>query len=324
MKSEKKSSSTSSRSRSTRPILILKIILYIFSLIIAVFNFAVFLIIFVLINIPLIRKSVFGKLALDPRKKTWERVESNEYADKKKLDIFFPNLEQLRLESPKGVVLFAHGGGWISGYRRQPNNVSWYRYLVGKGFIVATIDYSRGYKAGIEKLIDELLEAVEYLSKRLEALGIDKQISLIGLSAGAHLALLSASRIPDKIKCVVSYYAPCDLMDIWKTPSLFARFSAITTLKRLPGRSKEIYEKYSPINNVSPDFPPTLLVHGLKDQMVSYTSAVKMFKALSQVGVKVKLLLHPYGDHGFEFVLKDNYAVRILEKTADFLEGNLW
>lgn len=322
MKSEKKSSSTSSRPM--KPIFILRIILYIFSLIIAFFDFAVSLFIFVLINIPLIRKSIFGKLALDPREKTWERVESNEYADKKKLDIFFPNLKELKLESPKGVVLFAHGGGWISGYRRQPNNVSWYRYLVGKGFIVATIDYSRGYRAGIEKLIDELLEAVEYLSKRLEELGIDERISLMGLSAGAHLALLSASRIPEKIKCVVSYYAPCDLMDIWKAPSLFARFSAVTTLKRLPRRSKEIYEKYSPINNISPDFPPTLLVHGLKDQIVPYTSAVKMFKALSQVGVKVKLLLHPYGDHGFEFVLKDNYAVRILEKTADFLEGNLW
>lgn len=319
MKDEKKVSSTTSK-----PLFILRIIIYIFSLIIAFFDFAISLFILFLINIPLIRRSIFGKIALDPRKKTWEHVEIDEYADKKKLDILFPDLKHLNLEKPKGVVLFAHGGGWISGYRRQPNNVSWYRYLVGKGFIVATIDYSRGYRAGIERLIDELLEAVEYLSKRLKALGLDEKISLMGLSAGAHLALLSASRIPDKIKCVVSYYAPCDLMDIWKAPSLFARFSAVTTLKRLPGRSKDIYEKYSPINNISSHFPPTLLVHGLKDQIVPYISAVNMFKALSQAGVKVKLLLHPYGDHGFEFVLKDNYAVRILEKTADFLEGKAW
>ena len=71
--------------------------------------------------------------------------------------------------------------------------MSWYRYLVGKGFIVATIDYSRGYKAGIE-VYRWLLEAVEYLSKRLEALGIDKQISdwTVGRCT---FGLLSASRI---------------------------------------------------------------------------------------------------------------------------------
>lgn len=308
----------------TKSLLVFKLIIYFFSLIVMFFDFTLFLIIMVLLNMPVIRKSMFGRLALDPRKKTWEHVENIKYGNKKHLDIFFPDLEKLSLQSPKGVVLFAHGGGWISGYRHQPNNVSWYRYLVSRGFIVATIDYSRGYRAGIEKLIDELMEAVECLSKRLETLGIDLGISLMGLSAGAHLALLSASRIPDKIKCVVSYYAPCDLMDIWKSPSLFARFSVLATLKRLPGRSKEIYEEYSPVNNVSYDFPTTLLIHGLKDQMVPYISSVKMFKKLSEKQVKAKLLLHPRGNHGFEFVLKDKYTINILEKTVDFLEGKTW
>lgn len=299
-----------------KTILILKFILYLLSLVIAFSNFLIFLAIVVILNVPLIRKSIFGRLVLDPKKPTWKNVESVKYHDNY-LDIFYPEIEK-----PKGIVLFAHGGGWISGYRRQPNNVSWYRYLVSKGFIVAAIDYSRGYKASIEKLIDELILAVEFLQSKFKNENYD--ISLIGLSAGGHLALLTVGRIPDKIKSVVAYYSPCDLLDIWESTSLFARFAVTTTLKRLPNKSKVVYEMYSPINNITENFPNTLLVHGLKDSVVPYISSVKMFKKLREKNIKSKLLIHPYGSHGFEFVLRDSKTVEIIEKTALFLEGKVW
>jgi len=65
-------------------------------------------------------------------------------------------------------------------------------------------------------------------------------------------------------------------------------------------------------------------VHGLKDSVVPYFSSVKMFKNLREKGLPAKLLLHPKGDHGFEFVLRDRKTVDIIEKTAQFLEGKLW
>lgn len=274
-----------------------------------------------ILNLPLIRKSVFGRIALDPKKSTWTKIESVKYHDNY-LDILYPDIQKLGLTEPKGIVLFAHGGGWISGYRRQPNNVSWYRYLVGKGFLVAAIDYSRGYKAGIEKLIDELIKAVEFLKQKFKY--ENYEISLMGLSAGGHLALLTASRVPEDVKRVVAYYSPCDLIDIWNSTSLFARLAVATTLKRLPSKSKSIYEKYSPVNHITSKFPSVLLVHGLRDSIVPYTSSVKMHKGLRKHKIKSKLLLHPYGDHGFEFVLRDKKTVDIIEKTSLFLEGKEW
>ncbi|GAB4315636.1 alpha/beta hydrolase family protein [Pseudothermotoga elfii] len=87
----------------------------------------------------------------------------------------------------------------------------------------------------------------------------------------------------------------------------------------MPNKSKDIYEKYSPVNYVTSMSSKILLVHGIKDSVVPYTSSVKMFKKLRQKGCTAKLLLHPKGNHGFEFVLKDHKTVEILKKTIDFL-----
>lgn len=114
------------------------------------------------------------------------------------------------------------------------------------------------------------------------------------------------------------------MLDIWESPSLFARFASATTLKRLPRKSKEVYEKYSPVNNIPDNFPKTLLVHGLRDTVVPYVSSVKMFKKLREKKIPSKLLLHPYGSHGFEFVLRDEKTLDMIEKTAMFLEGDVW
>lgn len=317
-------------------IVYIKMIFYIISVVLSFSNFLLFLTIIVMLNIPLLRKSIFGRIALDPKSSTWAFVESVKYSASNYLDIFYPKMTENKI--PKGIVLFAHGGGWISGYRRQPNNLSWYRYLVKEGFIVATIDYSKGYKASIEKLIDELVEAAEFISRyviekisKLNNLNDLKtelnksiKISLMGLSAGGHLALLAAARLGGNISNVVAYYSPCDLIDIWNASSVFARVALTATVKRLPSRAKKIYEKYSPTNNISNDFPNTLLVHGLKDSVIPYISSVKMFKKLKEKGKVCKLLLHPYGSHGFEFVLKDQKTVEILEKTVQFLEGSSW
>jgi len=293
--------------------LLLKYFLLIFTLFLAFTDFGLTLLIIAVINIPLIRKTIFGRLVLDTDKKPWLKVETYEYMTRRFIDIFYPKTKPV-----KGVVLFAHGGGWISGYRRQPNNMSWYRFLVSRGFVVAAIGYGRGYINDIEKLVEELIAAIQFLKKTIPDLA--EKISLMGLSAGGHLALLTGLRCTESVEKIIAYYAPCDLMDIWQSDSLFARFSAMATIKKLPSKSEQVYERYSPVNYVSHNCNKILLVHGMKDSVVPYMSSVKMFKTLRQYGCKAQLLLHPNGNHGFEFVLKDQKTAEILEKTVRFLE----
>ncbi|KUK23950.1 MAG: Peptidase S9, prolyl oligopeptidase active site domain protein [Thermotoga sp. 50_1627] len=280
----------------------------------ASFGFTIFLFVVLLFNLPYIRRAVFGKLPFKTEKKPWSEVLTLEYMKNLWIDIFYPRAE------PNGIVLFAHGGGWISGYRRQPNNLSWYRFLVSRGFIVAAIDYSRAYGAKIEQLIEELSRALLFLDENRDRLRLSRaRISLVGLSAGGHLALLTAAKMHRLVKSVVAYYAPCDLNDILESPSLFARIALFATLKRLPKRSSDVPAKYSPINVVHEFMPSVLLVHGKKDSVVPYDSSLKLYRKLKRMGCRVMMLTHPEADHGFEFVLKDEKTKEILQKTVEFL-----
>ncbi|ABR31191.1 esterase [Thermosipho melanesiensis] len=291
-----------------------KVVVYVSLLIFSFLNFFIAFLIFFLLQIPFLRRSLLGKLPFDLEKKPWSRKISYKYKENLWLDIYYPKTDSNQ------IILFAHGGGWISGYRRQPNNISWYRYLVSKGFTVATIDYRYGYLNDIELLVEDISDAYKFVSEKFPKL----KISLMGLSAGGHLALYFVLKYKPKVENVVAYYTPCDLLDIWKSPSLFAKFAVSTTLKRLPNKSKDLYIKYSPISYVDKNLPPILLVHGLKDKVVPFISSVRMYKKLRKMGNKAKLLLHPKGDHGFEFVLKDDKTREILEKTIKFLRGDLY
>ena len=55
---------------------------------------------------------------------------------------------------------------------------------------------------------------------------------------------------------------------------------------------------YCPVRNVTPDYPPTLLIHGTRDTDVPYEQSVEMDKVLTRVGVEHRLILVPNAGHG--------------------------
>jgi dipeptidyl aminopeptidase/acylaminoacyl peptidase len=55
-----------------------------------------------------------------------------------------------------------------------------------------------------------------------------------------------------------------------------------------------------PVNHVTPDFPPTLLIHGTADTTVPPLASIRMYEAL--VAAKVPVELHMYAEqpHAFD------------------------
>ena len=242
-----------------------------------------------------------------------------------KLDLWLPSND---MKYP--VVFFCHGGGWISGFRNQPNNVSWCKYLASKNLAVVSIDYRYGYENTMEDILSDYSDALEYIKKNHEALSIDKnKIVLMGLSAGGHLSLLYSTYYTktenmekmEGIKGVVAYYAPSDLRDIFKADnkSIFSRFATKKTLKADPEEKEDIYRYYSPITYLSKNMIPCLLVHGKEDQVVPFSSSVKFIQKLKEYNVKYDFLVHKKGEHSFDTRRNDITTVNILEKTARFI-----
>jgi len=67
-----------------------------------------------------------------------------------------------------------------------------------------------------------------------------------------------------------------------------------------PRTHDEAFTPFVPVRNVTPDYPPTLLLHGQKDTDVPYQQSVQMAQALANAGVEHELALYPEGFHGFD------------------------
>lgn len=65
-----------------------------------------------------------------------------------------------------------------------------------------------------------------------------------------------------------------------------------------PHSEAEKFDPYMPLQNVTHDFPPTMLIHGTEDTDVPYEQSVLMAKQLKQHGVDYQLETIPGGEHG--------------------------
>lgn len=258
--------------------------------------------------------------------RTYHRAGSQEL----KLDIHYPK----KPASLYPVVFFAHGGGWISGFRNQPNNISWCRYLASRGFAAVSIDYRYGLTSTMEDILSDYSAALDYLRDHaLELRLAGDTIILMGLSAGGHLALLFSAyytymkkeQRTSGIRGVVAYYAPAVLEDIFspEEKSIFARVAAMATLKGTPRTAMEAYRYYSPISWISEAMVPVVIVHGKEDTVVPFQSSVALNKKLEEAGVFHTFLVHPEGDHGFDTKRKDLKTMGILVETVRAMKGML-
>lgn len=187
----------------------------------------------------------------------------------------------------------------------------------------------------MEDILSDYSDALEFVKRNYDKMSIDKNnIVLMGLSAGGHLSLLYSTYFTkiknearmEGIKAVVAYYAPTDLKDIFvpDNKSIFSRFATRKTLKANPKEEVEIYNYYSPINWVSENMIPCLLVHGKLDNVVPFNSSVKFVKKLKEYNIKHTFLVHKKGKHSFDTSLNDIFTVNILERTARFIKKYLY
>jgi dipeptidyl aminopeptidase/acylaminoacyl peptidase len=91
------------------------------------------------------------------------------------------------------------------------------------------------------------------------------------------------------------------------------RLIKVTDEKRLAGH----YRYISPVNHVTIDDPPTLLLHGDIDKFVPKQQSELIAARFEQVGVPYKLFIKTGGDHGWEATTAE------VEMVADWLDAHL-
>ena len=207
-----------------------------------------------------------------------------------KMDIYLP--ANRTTTTTKSLVLI-HGGGWTSG--SKSDFVGYIDSLKARlpEYAIFNINY-RLVNGGnlFPTQENDVKAAVDFIVDRADEYVINKdKISLLGFSAGAHLALLQAYKHPSpRINAVIDYFGPTDLVAMYQKPwhpLVPMALQMITGQSPETGRS--IFEASSPAQFVNKQSPPTLILHGGKDVVVNVSQSKLLAEKLKQAGVAHEL-----------------------------------
>jgi len=261
------------------------------------------------------------------------------------LDIYYPSAKNIKEKLP--VVFYTHGGGWAAGSRHGITKGTFTavaQKLLAKGFCVVPISYRLVKKEGTSFMRDCVIDAkdaMRYIAKHATKYGINpKRFFSFGDSAGGHIAqmlLLSSSQElqGDKdlanysytMQAGVSWYGPCDFekMSLFNhddRPNFRDRFGARIVGKDIQGEEKlKRYREMSPINYVTAQSPPMLMIQGNKDTTIPVKHAYYMQERLKKVPAPIEIMIVKNAGHNWRRVEKDVSPTReeIIQKTVDFL-----
>ena len=204
-------------------------------------------------------------------------------------------------------VVVVHGGSWKSGNSQELPDISW--YLARQGYNVASINYRLAPEYKSPAPVEDVHAALTYLKIHAAELNIDtSRFVLLGRSAGGQVVLASAYTLHDRdIKGVVSLYGPTDLVWAYHHPDNPAVMHSQKVIEDfLGGTDVEVPQKYyeaSPINYVTLQTPPTLLIHGGNDAHVHFEQSEMLDRRLQENNVKHLLLGLPWATHACEYSL---------------------
>lgn len=262
------------------------------------------------------------------------------------MDVFTPRKDARGI----GVVLVVSGGFFSSHEAIQPAFV---RPLTGRGYTVFAVVHSSQPRFTVPEIVEDMNRAVRFIRHHARDYGIDPgRIGICGASAGGHLSLMLGTaggpgnpeakdpvdRESSRVQAVACFFPPTDFLNYGRPgnrkihptdhdPPYRAAFdySELDKNTRLrvpitdPARLEQIARAISPIYHVTPDDPPTMIIHGDQDRLVPLQQSETIVEKLKTAGVPTKLIIKPGAGHGWLTLGQD--AVAFIDWFDEHLSG---
>lgn len=170
---------------------------------------------------------------------------------------------------PRPVMVYVHGGGWVSGKKDQ-QGLPMMHALAKSGWVCVGIDYRLGKKHRFPAEIDDVKLALGWVAEHIREYGGDPSfIAISGGSAGGHLASLAAldPECAPLLKACVPIYGVYDFTDHLDIRG-YARMRPFLERMVMPMKmadDPEFWQQMSPIFRVDAAAPPFFVVQGALD-----------------------------------------------------------
>lgn len=214
-------------------------------------------------------------------------------------DIYLP---ANRNSDTKTLVLL-HGGGWTSG---DKSDMDYVKDLIQESLIDVAI-VNMNYRLADEDnspfpmQIDDISLAIQHLKDLNEDYVISDQIGFVGVSAGAHLALLYSYAFDNEknVNMVCSIVGPTNFTDPSYFESDYSQFDEVLNLYGIEPDDTSYLKDVSPYHNLTTDSPPTILFYGAKDPLVPSTQGTDLRDRLNEYDIENELTLYENQGHGW-------------------------
>ena len=245
------------------------------------------------------------------------------------LDVYSPTSSNNK--SP--LILTIYGSAWKSNRSKASKYIkkSLIKPLIDAGFAVASINHRSSTDALFPAQIHDVKAAIRFLRGNASEYKIDSSfVGVTGSSSGGHLAAMAGTTSHNKlmegnvgefldydsnVNAVVDWFGPTDflLMDICGSKMVHNAVNSPES-KLIGGAIQENKEKASaanPINYISSNTPPFLIIHGMVDLTVPYCQSKVLKMALERANIESELISVRDGGHG-KNVFIDKYKVEMV------------
>jgi acetyl esterase/lipase len=245
-------------------------------------------------------------------------------------------------------LIFVVSGGWRS--RPEAIRPEIYAPFLQHGYTIFAVVHGTQPKFTVPEIIQDVHRAVRFIRCHARDYHIDPDhLGITGGSAGGHLSLMIGTagtagdakakdpveRVSSRVQAVACFFPPTDFLNWGREGAVLdykhmdKRFKAAIDFqlfdteerifKRVTDDKKvsEILRDISPISHVSRDDPPTLIIHGDKDELVPLQQSERMVARLKASRVPANLIVKKGCGHGWITILKDT------ETLADWFDRYL-
>lgn len=193
--------------------------------------------------------------------------------------------------------------------------------------------------------------------------GIDPdRIAVMGHSAGGYLSLTAGFLLRPRPAAIVAFYGYGDIASEWYSrPDPFYRRQPLVTREAAvasigdqvvsedfdnhrsrfylytrqqglwplevaghdPDREPRAFDRFCPLRHVTPDYPPTVLLHGDDDTDVPFAQSVLMAEAFQRERVPHDFIRMAGRGHGFDGAMGDPVVIGAFDRTIAFLNARL-